>query len=53
MSDPVEQTEKEERQPQEGIMEETLKPFTKAKSKTDKEFQEWEVESTKDGSNIS
>ncbi|MEW5839533.1 hypothetical protein [Nitrososphaera sp.] len=51
MSDPVEQTEKEERQPQEGIMEETLKPFTK--SKTDKEFQEWEVESTKDGSNIS
>jgi hypothetical protein len=31
------------------ITEETLKPVTQVKSKLDKELQEWEVESTKDG----
>jgi hypothetical protein len=31
------------------ITEETLKHVTKVKSKLDKELQEWEVESTKDG----
>jgi hypothetical protein len=31
------------------ITESTLKPVTKVKSKLDKELQEWEVESTKDG----
>ena len=31
------------------ITEKTLKPVTKVKSKLDKELQEWEVESTKDG----
>jgi hypothetical protein len=31
------------------ITEETLKPVNKVKSKLDKELQEWEVESTKDG----
>jgi hypothetical protein len=31
------------------LTEETLKPVTKVKSKLDKELQEWEVESTKDG----
>lgn len=29
----------------------TLQPITKAKSKLDKELQEWEVESTKGGAN--
>lgn len=33
----------------EKITEATLKPVTKVKSKLDKELQEWEVESTKDG----
>ncbi len=31
------------------ITEATLKPVTRVKSKLDKELQEWEVESTKDG----
>jgi hypothetical protein len=31
------------------ITEATLKPVTKVKSKLDRELQEWEVESTKDG----
>ena len=31
------------------ITEATLQPVTKAKSKLDKELQEWEVQSTKDG----
>lgn len=31
------------------ITEKTLKPVTKVKSKLDKELQEWEVESSKDG----
>ncbi len=31
------------------ITEDTLKPINKVKSKLDKELQEWEVESTKDG----
>ena len=31
------------------ITEKTLKPVTRVKSKLDKELQEWEVESTKDG----
>lgn len=31
------------------ITEANLKPVTKAKSKLDKELQDWEVESTKDG----
>ena len=31
------------------ITESTLKPINKIKSKLDKELQEWEVESTKDG----
>jgi hypothetical protein len=31
------------------ITESTLKPVTKVKSKLDKELQEWEVESTKEG----
>ena len=31
------------------ITEATLKPVTNIKSKLDKELQEWEVESTKDG----
>ena len=31
------------------ITESTLTPVTKVKSKLDKELQEWEVESTKDG----
>lgn len=31
------------------LTEKTLKPVTKVKSKLDKELQEWEVESTKDG----
>lgn len=31
------------------ITEATLKPVTKVKSELDKELQEWEVESTKDG----
>lgn len=31
------------------ITEATLKPVTKVKSKLDKELQDWEVESTKDG----
>jgi hypothetical protein len=31
------------------ITEKTLKPITKVKSKLDKELQEWEVESSKDG----
>lgn len=31
------------------ITEATLKPVTNVKSKLDKELQEWEVESTKDG----
>jgi hypothetical protein len=31
------------------IEKETLKPITKAKSKEDKELQEWEVESTGGG----
>ena len=31
------------------LTEETLKPVNKVKSKLDKELQEWEVESTKDG----
>jgi len=31
------------------ITEATLKPVTKGKSKLDKELQDWEVESTKDG----
>jgi hypothetical protein len=33
----------------EEITEKTLKPVTKVNSKLDKELQEWEVESTKDG----
>ena len=33
------------------LTEKTLKPITKAKSKLDKELQEWEVESTKGGQN--
>lgn len=48
-----ERTEQEEREPVEGITEESLQPFNKVKSKEDKEFQEWEVESTKDGTNVS
>jgi hypothetical protein len=31
------------------LTEETLKPVNKVKSKLDKELQEWEVESSKDG----
>jgi hypothetical protein len=31
------------------LTEKTLKPVNKVKSKLDKELQEWEVESTKDG----
>lgn len=31
------------------LTESTLKPITKTKTKLDKELQEWEVESTKDG----
>lgn len=31
------------------ITEATLKPITQVKSKLDKELQDWEVESTKDG----
>jgi hypothetical protein len=31
------------------ITEETLKPVNKVRSRLDKELQEWEVESTKDG----
>jgi hypothetical protein len=31
--------------------ESTLQPITKANSKLEKELQEWEVESTKDGAN--
>lgn len=31
------------------LTEESLKPINKVKSKLDKELQEWEVESTKDG----
>ena len=31
------------------LTEKTLKPITKAKTKLDKELQDWEVESTKDG----
>lgn len=31
------------------LTEATLKPVTKVKTKLDKELQEWEVESTKDG----
>ena len=31
------------------LTEETLKPVNKVRSKLDKELQEWEVESTKDG----
>jgi hypothetical protein len=52
MSKDAERAEREEREPTEGITEESLQPFTKAKSKEDKEFQEWEVQSTKDGSNV-
>ena len=33
------------------ITEKTLKPINKAKSELDKELQEWEVQSTKDGQN--
>ena len=33
----------------EPLTEETLKPVNKVRSKLDKELQEWEVESTKDG----
>lgn len=31
------------------VTEETLKPITKVKSNLDKEMQDWEVESTKEG----
>jgi hypothetical protein len=31
------------------LTEDTLKPVNKVKTKLDKELQEWEVESTKDG----
>ena len=34
------------------IQKETLKPITKVNSKLDKELQEWEVESTKDGGDL-
>jgi hypothetical protein len=35
------------------IRKETLKPVTKVNSKLDKELQEWEVESTKGGGELS
>jgi hypothetical protein len=41
--------EKEEKVTGDDIEKETLKPITKAKSKEDKELQEWEVESTGGG----
>ena len=41
--------EKEEKVIGDDIEKETLKPVTKAKSKEDKELQEWEVESTGGG----
>ncbi|MFY9870736.1 MAG: hypothetical protein WAK17_13545 [Candidatus Nitrosopolaris sp.] len=41
--------EKEEKVTGDDIGKETLKPITKAKSKDDKELQEWEVESTAGG----
>jgi hypothetical protein len=41
--------EKEEKVTGDDIEKETLKPVTKAKSKEDKELQEWEVESTGGG----
>ena len=34
------------------IQKDTLKPITKVNSKLDKELQEWEVESTKDGGDL-
>ena len=40
---------KEEKVTGDDIEKETLKPITKAKSKKDKELQEWEVESTGGG----
>jgi hypothetical protein len=44
-----EANEKEEKVTGDDIEKETLKPITKAKSKEDKELQEWEVESTGGG----
>ncbi|MFZ0512394.1 MAG: hypothetical protein WAM14_12365 [Candidatus Nitrosopolaris sp.] len=41
--------EKEEKVTGDDVEKETLKPITKAKSKEDKELQEWEVESTGGG----
>lgn len=35
------------------IAKETLKPVTKVRTKLDKELQEWEVESTKGGGDLS
>jgi hypothetical protein len=34
------------------IEKETLKPITKANSRLDKELQEWEVDSTKEGTDL-
>jgi hypothetical protein len=46
----MEANEKEEKKVTgDDIEKETLKPITKAKSKEDKELQEWEVESTGGG----
>ena len=45
----MEGNEKEEKVTGNDIEKETLKPITKAKSKEDKELQEWEVESTGGG----
>jgi hypothetical protein len=45
----MEGNEKEEKVTGDDIAKQTLKPITKAKSKEDKELQEWEVESTGGG----
>jgi len=44
-----EEKKSSEYQKHDPLTEETLKPVNKVKSKLDKELQEWEVESTKDG----
>jgi hypothetical protein len=45
------ESEKREERREDAQKESTLQPITKANSKLDKELQEWEVESTKGGSN--
>jgi hypothetical protein len=49
VSDSNTSMEDQEYEKHDEITEKTLKPITKVNSKLDKEMQEWEVESTKDG----